>query len=84
MSKKPALKVGSKVIWCDDKGTDRDAKVTAVYSPILIDLTLDEPINPRNAPLKTQQLHRDAQSAHVVYWRFPSEDPKPNQYASKP
>lgn len=77
------LRVGGPVVFTDAGGVDRDALVTAVWSPECINLVLVSPDESRGDSYGRQieretsvSKYEKGRTAHGFCWRLPGE-PKP-------
>jgi hypothetical protein len=78
-------KVGDTVIFVDPVARDRNALVTAVWSPTCINVvfvSIDDSMTDnygRQIARSTSLSHINPNSAHGNYWRWPDEEKRPIQ-----
>ena len=77
------LNVGDVVVYCDPKGNDHNALVTAVWTPMCINLVLVSPDDSkrddygRQIERQTSMNHVSQSEVHGFYWRLSHEDKNP-------
>ncbi len=80
---KKELEVGDLVVYCDPKGNDHKALVTAVWTPTCINLVLVSPDSEkqdsygRQIERQTSMTHVSESEVHGFYWRRPDEEKNP-------
>lgn len=82
-AQKRVPRVGDTVVFHDPVGLAYQALVTAVWSPVCLNVVYVSQDEAKTDPYgrqierQTSLLHKSSQPAHGIYWRFEDEEPSP-------